>query len=114
VQVTLLQITSIEFVDPCELLSCPRILVHVHVETSNQDQVTLAVTIESGAGQNPRSYTRNLSGSTSYQVAVPGGGQAPYPKADACPAVRVATVVATASTTPGGPGPVTTSRPCSS
>lgn len=112
-QVTQLLISSIEIFDPCQALSCPRVRVHVQIETSHQGQVVLAVVIGGTNGQ-PQTYTRTLSGATAYSVTVPSGGQAPYPLSEACPnsPVRGALVVATATTTPAAPAPATASRLC--
>jgi hypothetical protein len=109
--VTQLQITGIQWVSPCQLLACPVVQVQVHVETSNEDQVKLTVVIDGADGS--RTYTRNLSGSTSYDVTVPGSGQDPYPKSLACRSLT-GIVDATASTTPAAPSQDSASLSCGS
>jgi hypothetical protein len=108
VQVTELQITEMGFAGPCP--DCNLVLL-VHVETSKPDLVKLTVVIDGVNGD--RTYTYSLSGATSYDVVVPGGGQPPYPMEDACPRspARGDIVVATASTMPGA-GTDTEVRSC--
>jgi hypothetical protein len=109
VEVEVLQITTVEFFSPCQLLACPIVRVRVHVETSNQDLVKLAVVI--GGGKGDRTYTRNLSGSTSYDVTIPGSGETGYPQVDACSG-RLGLVFVTASTTPSTPEPASQILQC--
>jgi hypothetical protein len=112
VEVTQLEITGMQWFSPCQLLACPQVQVQVHVETSDEDQVKLTVVIEGVDG--PHTYTRNLSGSTSYDVTVPGSGQDPYLLDEACDRAEPGEVVATASTTPAAPNQDTASLSCSS
>jgi hypothetical protein len=111
--VTQLDITNIGWVNPCHITVCPLVQAQVQLKTSNQDPVKLTLVLQGADG--PRTYTRNLSGSTSYDLLFPEGNETPYPSNLACPnpPVRGAAVTATATTIPAAPKPSTVSLPCS-